>query len=601
MITNQSKNPMKITFPKDKNFSIPAWNIEDKEEFTHFVKGDVSGIQDFIFDVKSKGAAKTLKARSFFVQVISANCVELIKKKFEPKEIFESNESQNVRIHYNGGGNFYLFLKASDDILEGKLKEIKNIINEQFHKEEIYLSLSSIKLDKGWANSPDNVWKSIHEKANKDKLNKFAGFNELFDTYESDYERNKDRYDWKKVTTSLVNSKGWQTIPEPKNTGIEVKVKEITLLNTKYELVKVNTVEENSFKGVISNEIPVWNDNLLKKYEAEIKEWKDDNSNDKNEIDKGKVIFFDHFAMMAKKRTGSNYLGILKMDVDDLGSVFGSIKDFEQNRKVSKAFKWFFERHLLTILKDNDCFSFRQQDDLGNWNKVSESYYDNAYAVFAGGDDSFILGAWDAIFQLALQIRQEFKIFIDKLFKEMPELKETVVSLYENREITKETISLSAGLTMVGPHFPINRFADDAEDLLDDAKEYNLKKDKINIWGYVLHWDEYEEALKIAKDLAILINEKEEPRGILFKVQQFAYEFEQLEKEGKNTVAIPKVWKLYHALRNVKNKEEIEEIIVKKYSKILIKAFMDKEYMTKANLFNVAVRMAELLTKSKPN
>lgn len=38
---------------------------------SYFIKGDISGIQDFIFNVKSEKAARVLKARSVFVEVLA--------------------------------------------------------------------------------------------------------------------------------------------------------------------------------------------------------------------------------------------------------------------------------------------------------------------------------------------------------------------------------------------------------------------------------------------------------------------------------------------------------------------------------------------------
>ena len=40
-----------------------------------FLKCDISGIQSFIFNVPSKGAAKALKKRSIYVEDISKNCL----------------------------------------------------------------------------------------------------------------------------------------------------------------------------------------------------------------------------------------------------------------------------------------------------------------------------------------------------------------------------------------------------------------------------------------------------------------------------------------------------------------------------------------------
>ena len=63
----------------------------------YLIKGDISGIQNFIFNVQSKSAAKTLKAKSFFIEAIGW----LAERKI--KEVFK-----NARCNYNGGGNFYI-------------------------------------------------------------------------------------------------------------------------------------------------------------------------------------------------------------------------------------------------------------------------------------------------------------------------------------------------------------------------------------------------------------------------------------------------------------------------------------------------------------
>lgn len=39
----------------------------EKEQRKYLLKGDISGIQEFIFNVQSDGAAKTLKAKSYYV------------------------------------------------------------------------------------------------------------------------------------------------------------------------------------------------------------------------------------------------------------------------------------------------------------------------------------------------------------------------------------------------------------------------------------------------------------------------------------------------------------------------------------------------------
>ena len=51
----------------------------------YLLKGDVSGIQEFIFSTTSIRAARTLKARSWYIKAICEICGETINNIFEEK------------------------------------------------------------------------------------------------------------------------------------------------------------------------------------------------------------------------------------------------------------------------------------------------------------------------------------------------------------------------------------------------------------------------------------------------------------------------------------------------------------------------------------
>jgi CRISPR-associated protein Csm1 len=99
------------------------------QSINYLLKGDISGIQEYIFNTKSKGASKTLKAKSFFVQALAEMCIKLIEEEFG---------EQNVKLLYNGGGNFYLFVPQDKD----KLKAIQKTIAQSLREDEIYVALS---------------------------------------------------------------------------------------------------------------------------------------------------------------------------------------------------------------------------------------------------------------------------------------------------------------------------------------------------------------------------------------------------------------------------------------------------------------------------
>lgn len=72
----------------------------------YIAKCDLSGIQNFIFDIPSKGAAKELKRRSVYVSQLAGK----LEKKHE--KFFEHDA---FKIIYNGGGNFFYEIKTNKD------------------------------------------------------------------------------------------------------------------------------------------------------------------------------------------------------------------------------------------------------------------------------------------------------------------------------------------------------------------------------------------------------------------------------------------------------------------------------------------------------
>lgn len=78
--------------------------MEEKKRY--LLKGDLSGIQSFIFNVKSKGAAKELKKRSLYVAQLSDKLLR------EDERYFDGD---NMKLIYNGGGNFFYEITTDKD------------------------------------------------------------------------------------------------------------------------------------------------------------------------------------------------------------------------------------------------------------------------------------------------------------------------------------------------------------------------------------------------------------------------------------------------------------------------------------------------------
>lgn len=547
-------------------FDVKLQEYVQKEEislinFAYFLKGDISGIQDFIFDVKSERAARVLKGRSFFIQAISKLAVELIKSK---------TGAVNVKTLYNGGGNFYMLLKEEAIV---HLEEVKEIIETDCRDEAIYLSLAWVPL--GIGEDFGDMWDNLHKESNRNKLRKYSDYSLAFDPF--DYEQYAD---WVDFTREFIKSKGYDTnLSNPSKKPKKVFEAGISFFNYDYFL----TDENEKFKAKVINRLPLWTKALLDYYKKAIEK-----ENDRREVDekynkpkKGRIIEFEWLARFAKGRTGTDKLGILKMDIDNLGLLFKKNREIKQAQKISIALKWFFEEFINTLL-DQPYDNPQTKED----STFQDTFGNNIYVVFSGGDDCFMLGAWDAIFEFALRLRKEFEAFVSFLKAEVPNL--------------PERITLSAGLLVVDSKFPVVRFAKMADEAIDEAKKRKdekgcIVKNSISVFGQVLSWTEFEEAKNTGAILTHLIKEKGEPRAILERIKRSAIGFEKAQNRAvKGEKAA--IWRLYYYLRNVKNVKEMDQII-QQYTKALIAAFNQKE-RTNPMVFPVAARWAEFLTRN---
>lgn len=99
------------------------------------------------------------------------------------------------------------------------------------------------------------------------------------------------------------------------------------------------------------------------------------------------------------------------------------------------------------------------------------------YIGFAGGDDMFFVGPWNEALDFGQQVRTEFA------------------------EYTGERLTVSGGFNLTQPTHPIGRAIETAETLLDSAKEFELEEDEENVGT-----EESEETEREAKNAATVFD-----------------------------------------------------------------------------------------------
>ncbi|HID10506.1 MAG TPA: type III-A CRISPR-associated protein Cas10/Csm1, partial [Candidatus Latescibacteria bacterium] len=101
------------------------------------VGGDISGVQDFIYTITSSGAAKGLRGRSLYLQLLSEAVARFLLRKVGL--LF-------LNIIYLGGGTFYFLapLSAREKLEELKWQVARRLI--AVHKGDIYLALDAVEV-----------------------------------------------------------------------------------------------------------------------------------------------------------------------------------------------------------------------------------------------------------------------------------------------------------------------------------------------------------------------------------------------------------------------------------------------------------------------
>lgn len=563
-----------------------------------FIKGDVSGIQDFIFNITSKKAAKSLKTRSFRVQVLAKLAIQYILEKFK---LYKAN------LLYDGGGNFYIFAPASK---EAEMAELKKYFAKELLEDDLQIHLGFTKVQLSDLTNFGDKWKEVARSIGEDKLQLFKPLSrkEIFapmDAFNLTEKREEEAKEYGKISSKLNKTKGFRIEKSGKKAAYN-KFGYAFELQEKQELKK-DSVVFNSFYRKQSDftfavtKMPQWTKQLIEdnlsaiKQEIEVEQQKFPNQKDKRSLPskpeklKGKIIEFHWLAHFAYVRTGTKKLGVVKMDIDGLGNLFkGGLKKDRNSvahiAALSRALKWFFEGYMNALL-DTPIYTSLQKIQ-----GEKETFRDNIYVLFSGGDDFFLVGAWDMVLEFAAIVRREFM------------------------RLNNNTLTISAGYVLTDPKFPVIRFATLADDAESDAKNYNQKyvkekkskeakkKDKMAVFGQVISWQDMEAAEGLRNQLFRLVKDKGEPRSVIGKVKRSMYGYNNIHQKllQKDGIAIPRLWRLNQFLRTVKKSNRAEaQKIIDLYEITFENALKNDENAANPAFIAVAARWAEFLTRKK--
>ncbi|SFP83226.1 type III-A CRISPR-associated protein Cas10/Csm1 [Parafilimonas terrae] len=450
---------------------------------SYIIKAEINGIQDFIFNIQSKGAAKALKARSFTIEA----CCYLIEK------IFEESFPKGNKI-FTGGGNVY-FETGIENINEEEFRkaysEKTSLIIKALLPYQLTASFSYSFFDNRQAFGI--FIKSLNEKLNSNKLR--FGVNDI-NVFLPNAGLHKNQSDFMSLTSTYARNNSFEIRQDNNDNRKLVTGEGVALLNQKI-------IFNNRPSGFLIP-LPTWNSDLLFNYQDVITEIKlQDDEDEYAAPKKDNIISFEYLAAFAKKRTGTDNLGILKLDIDNLGKLFQKLNQKEQNAFLSKKMQFFFREAIIKLL-----------DSTVTINNEKYRLKDNIYTVYAGGDDCFFIGAWDAIIEFAIKLQKEFSKFETEIRKKI--------------NVFTKPITLSAAIILVDSHFPVVRFAEIVEDDLKTAKATKANeqfdasgeqmKNNISFMGHVFSWEEFYELIEVKDTMNEMINEYNESNAFLHRI-----------------------------------------------------------------------------------
>lgn len=406
---------------------------------------DISGIQSFIYTIGEKGALKGLRARSFYLEILMEHIVD---------ELLTKLSLSRANVIYTGGGHCYLLLpntKCVKEILKENEKELNHWFLSTF---DIALYVAG-----GYANASANalrnmpegsyaaLYQKISEQISKKKAHRYnASMIQKLNTNRHDGDR--ECKICRKVS-KLVDDKCSICNALEKMSG--------SILYNDFFTV-INVLEEDAIPLPFGNYLVADTEQSLRKRMEQTTYVR---CYTKNKIYTGKYVTTklwvgdyvprdkDTFEKLAEEASGVKRLGILRADVDNLGTTF--VYGF-QDRNSKKSYTTIsrtatLSRQLSLFFK---CYI---NDILGNGTKniISQKKERNVVIVYSGGDDVFIAGAWNDVIAAFMDIRNAFEKF------------------------TLGTLTISGGVGVYPAKYPINVMAKEVAELENYSKSMNDK------------------------------------------------------------------------------------------------------------------------------
>lgn len=489
-------------------------NYAEKDKPFLLIGADFSGIQNYIYQIVSKHAGKNLKGRSFYLKLLSDAIVDCLIKRLDLNQ---------ASVIYDSGGCFYILAPNTQqtiNTLEDAISYIETCIFNS-HGTSLYVAIDSLPVSKeeisnqGDEASLRDVWQSLFAKRDKKKYCKLS--HKIANSYQDFFCPNS-------VDGIKRDAISGEDFLKDEKTVVFNNCQFISELNQQ-QINLGKDLKGCDYIVASDKEIDDWKNNTniqpgrIGRFYYLLSEkdllGKTDMLKNNSSILSIKILngrFGDCDFVLAPEITccpvsmefygGNTFngktfeemcdnaqlsrLGILRMDVDNLGSIFqgGLAKEkasLARYASLSRSFDYFFSGYINNIV-------------------LQEENADKSFIIYSGGDDLFIVGEWNTTIRIAKTIRDDFRSFT----------------------CGNPAFSISGGIAILNTKFPIMLGAEESSAEESNAKNhtcFDKKKDSISFMDMPLHWSqEFPYVEKLKDTILSLLLTKHLPKSFVSKI-----------------------------------------------------------------------------------
>lgn len=487
---------------------------------------DMSGIQDFIYNISSKSALKGLRARSFYLEILLEDIVD---------ELLDRLGLCRANVLYTGGGHTYIITPATE-AAKKCIEDFENGLRDWFvdtfgtalFVASGYTDCSANELKNTPAGSYKDIFRRVSTMLSKKKLKRYSAddlkkLNKLSDRFDGSRE-------------CIICHRG-DMLDENNECTICSGLKKLS-----------NSIIEggDNFFAVVKNNtlpysVPLPFDHSLVSYPKEklvngnyIRAYSKNKALDScSQLFVGDYTAEQIFEALVKKSRGIKRLAVIRADVDNLGQAFvngfsqtecGKYETISRTSAFSAKLSEFFKLNINSILAHGEFSLFDDRE---------KDFPRNAVIVYSGGDDLFVVGGWDDIIGFAVDLHRALKKF------------------------SLGTLTISAGIGIFPEKYPIYSMAEQTGELEDVSKKYNnSSKNAVTLFdkSFTHSWDELIDDV-IGKKLHSLK--------------------EYIDNNGEHGKAM-----LYKMLELIRNRDKENRLNVARFAYLLARLKPDKEKCT---------------------